>query len=203
LIFGNSDFDFNELPNNLPSSVKKIFAQNVNFDSEKMLPIPIGIENVKLKTNGKPSFFMEKNINTKKSKSILIGPFADTHVERHTLYECVKNSNIPELKVLTKRISPKKYARIAPKYEAVACPRGNGLDTHRFWETLYRNSHPVVRQSVWSSYWKKIGLPLIEIDDWQTSKLDQILKKNYSNFNRENIPALWWPYWEKQIKLYV
>jgi len=38
------------------------------------------------------------------------------------------------------------YVRAICGHEFVVCPPGNGVDTHRFWETLYCGSTPIVKR---------------------------------------------------------
>jgi hypothetical protein len=50
-------------------------------------------------------------------------------------------------------------------YDFVLCPRGNGIDTHRLWETLYMGGIPVVRRS--ESFPAVLtDLPVLVVDDW-------------------------------------
>lgn len=47
----------------------------------------------------------------------------------------------------------------------VLCPRGNGLDTHRLWETLYMGSIPIVKRDI--GYDDFSDLPICFIDHWK------------------------------------
>jgi hypothetical protein len=46
------------------------------------------------------------------------------------------------------------------------CPRGNGIDTHRFWECQYLGVVPVVERSAHTELWEQQGLPMVLLDDW-------------------------------------
>ena len=48
----------------------------------------------------------------------------------------------------------------------VLCPEGNGMDTHRFWETVYMGGTPIVtvNTSMQSFY---DNLPVIQLNSWQ------------------------------------
>lgn len=46
----------------------------------------------------------------------------------------------------------------------VFCPRGNGVDTHRLWETLYMGSIPIVKRHI--ALAEFADLPICWIDDW-------------------------------------
>ena len=58
------------------------------------------------------------------------------------------------------------YVRAICGHEFVVCPPGNGVDTHRFWETLYCGSTPIVKRG-------QIIDPLLKqypvwiVDDWE------------------------------------
>jgi hypothetical protein len=69
----------------------------------------------------------------------------------------------------------------------VACPRGNGLDTHRLWEAIYLGSIPIVFRRHIPVKGIDIKLPMLVIDDWKCiidetflrSSLDRIRSKKY------------------------
>jgi hypothetical protein len=49
----------------------------------------------------------------------------------------------------------------------VACPRGNGMDTHRLWETFYVGSIPIVAEGDYPrALLDGSGLPYLVIEDW-------------------------------------
>lgn len=47
----------------------------------------------------------------------------------------------------------------------VLCPRGNGIDTHRLWETLYMGSIPIVIWDIAHSDWT--DLPILFVSSWE------------------------------------
>ena len=42
----------------------------------------------------------------------------------------------------------KEFLKDIRNHEFVLCPRGNGVDTHRLWETLYMGSIPIVKNDI-------------------------------------------------------
>ena len=50
-------------------------------------------------------------------------------------------------------------------HDFVLCPRGNGTDTHRLWETLYMGGIPIVRRT---DCWLPLlrDLPVVVVDEW-------------------------------------
>jgi len=66
------------------------------------------------------------------------------------------------------------------------CPVGNGLDTHRLWETLYLGGIPIV---IRSQFYESLlrGLPCLFVDNW-----NQILDRDFLEYH----------WWEIQQKSY-
>jgi hypothetical protein len=54
----------------------------------------------------------------------------------------------------------------------VLCPRGNGVDTHRLWETLYMGSIPIVKWDIAHSGWT--DLPILFVSSWEEVTEDRL-----------------------------
>jgi hypothetical protein len=173
-------------------------VQNLNSENSIAKLLPIGVENLRLAQNGFPSYFEYKSHFNEKEQEILAGPFALTHIERSNIQQ--QNYTSEDIRVLKGRISPRDYSRIANNFKFVLCPRGNGLDTHRFWETLYRGSVPIVRVSSWSQQLKAVGIPLIEVESWaQATLLDSISGYRYPYSSPADIEYLWARTWVEEF----
>jgi hypothetical protein len=66
----------------------------------------------------------------------------------------------------------------------ILCPEGNGVDTHRFWETLYMGGTPVVISNPKMQNFYD-NLPVIQICSWREL------------FNISELERLWWQLSEK------
>ena len=199
LICGNSDFDFTQEPKNLPQSIQLCLFQNLDFRHDKYRVLPIGIENLSLAVNGFPSFFSNSGDNIKKIEKLLIGPFSPTHSARNgsmSLHDSLQSSDY-----FQDRLPPKIYQDLISRYRFVLCPRGNGIDTHRFWETLYHGGIPVVMESDWSRNIKDLGIPILEIN--AVASFESQFQKAVTDgihVDPNNIKELWWPYWKEKIQ---
>jgi hypothetical protein len=102
-------------------------------------------------------------------------------------------------------VSPKRYAQAASAFSYIAAPRGNGMDTHRFWESLYRGATPVVLPTQWSSNLKPHNIPFVEVDAWNGEALSKLVGETaiHPRVSAKEIPALWMSYWEKLIGTYI
>ncbi len=87
----------------------------------------------------------------------------------------------------------------------VACPRGNGMDTHRLWETFYVGSIPIVAQGEYPrALLDGSGLPYLVIEDWShlgdvstIEKLELIATHPDKNFERLRLD-----YWIKKLDVF-
>ena len=200
LVLGNSDRDFDAAVA-LPHSVKKVFLQNSHISNDYIETLPIGIENLRWGKNGFKSLFKVKYVQNKKKDAILVGPFSPTHPERSELADW-ESINDASLYICNGYLKPGKLAILTSGYRFIACPRGNGTDTHRFWETLYRGSIPVVKKSRWSNSVKAMGLPVLELDEWNFAEFLQRKKTfAYEDLNPKLIPILWLDYWTDKFRI--
>jgi len=121
--------------------------------------LPLGVEDARWSKNNLPWLFPNR---LRKVPKILVGPFGPTHQSRRELSMLHSINNVV---VLRKRLSPARYSHQSSKYKFVFCPRGNGIDTHRVWETIYRGSIPILMKDEWSEYLAKLGFPFFIIEN--------------------------------------
>lgn len=198
LILGNSDRNFSNFDFHLPDSITQVFIQNLNCSRDGLRILPIGLENRRLGRNGFTSVYKKLIPWEEKSNRLLIGPFSNTHLERGNFqeYELVDGP----WDVQKNFLNFQDFSELASRYRFVACPQGNGLDTHRFWETLYRGSIPFVLKSTWSSKIKEIGVPVVELDSWNALNIEKEIYNNIGfKFDPKKVKALWLDYWKNEF----
>jgi hypothetical protein len=155
------------------------------------------LENLRYGRNGIPSLFKLPQDPIEKREMILVGPFSPTHFERVELNSW-SNIRDSRLHFVLEQIPPKKLALLASTFRFVACPRGNGTDTHRFWETLYRGSIPVVKESAWSKSIADLGIPLVQLQAWDFDEfIDKVGGFRQVKLDPSRLPILWVDHWEK------
>jgi hypothetical protein len=100
------------------------------------------------------------------------------------------------------RWKPKNYAKVARNTLWVAAVRGNGIDTHRLWETLYRGSIPILMEDEWSKSLIYLNLPIAIVRSWEIESVEKIIQEEISHlmFSPKQLEALWMPYWGKRIR---
>lgn len=181
----NSDHDFNDthidfLNNNC---INNIFAQNINTSKmyDKLSLLPLGIANsmwphgnmVKIYNTIKDTYLYKKN------KNIYVNINPATFQYRKILLDNIENNS--NFKI-SKGKTFEEYLKELASHKFCLCIRGNGIDTHRFWESLYLGVIPVIINNKYTKcntfveYLKKQEIPFYEI------KNDEIdFKNKYTN----------------------
>lgn len=175
---GDYPFDKKFLPIVLDPKVEKIYAQNLDLPIEyspKVELLPIGLArdvfpHGNLETLYKTIISTYKN---SKKNSIYININESTHPFRKVVMDTVREANrIREAWPVTTQNCPfDEYLMSLSQSRFSLCLRGNGLDTHRFWESLYLGVIPVVvyHQSMnnFINHLKKQLIPFYLVDSPQ------------------------------------
>jgi hypothetical protein len=201
LICGNDDRDFVDLPPRLPKSLKHLFLQNSFIPNSKFVTsLPIGIENLRWGKNGFPRLMKNEIPWSEKVNKVMVGPYGLTHEARFQVRQSIsQSSNLIEL--FESRLSPDELSAISQRFKFIASVRGNGVDTHRHWETAYRGSVALIQKSSWLSNFENSGLPFIGIDCFEEEEIQLITSQlDFTPSNPQNVPILWWPYWKSKIQ---
>lgn len=88
----------------------------------------------------------------------------------------------------------RKFLEDIRNHTFVLCPRGNGIDTHRLWETLYMGSIPIVKRDIAHAGWT--DLPILFVDDWSEVTQERLLieqkRIESSTWNMEKLRVGYW-----------
>jgi len=203
IVTGNSDHEFHSSLLNVPPSVKAIFLQNSFIsDGVRFFSIPLGIENFRWGVNGNPRFMKDRGSIAVSKPRILFGPLGKTHRIREIVTRDF-DGNSKHWDFFRGRIKPQYFDRLSKEYTHVAAVRGNGVDTHRLWESLYRGVTPIVEKSAWWDSLSEI-FPEVEIvDSWTRENVFEVLARSKPSTSFRRNPALWMPFWENKIKKFL
>ena len=142
----NSDHSLNEtvssfLDENL-THIKKVYSQNPDYNSPKVNLLPIGLANSMWPHGNLLEFYktMKNTYMLKKSKNIYININPGTFSYRKTIIDILQSNNW----TLSASKPYKDYLYELSSHYFCLCVRGNGIDTHRFWESLYLGVIPVI-----------------------------------------------------------
>ena len=227
LIVGNGDLPFtNEIDKKIPNNVIKIFAQNDISSSERVESLPLGIGNSDpCKKSGHGDHWDDV-----KEKVEILNLVKKIEPENFKIYCNFRDYTNPNHRSSIKQICNElDYVKVDENdltynefisniLESTCniCPAGNGVDTHRLWETLYCYRIPVTFRvnNTRSYYWNdngKIGiydnlykkLPIVVLDNENDLKNKNLMVKKIEEANNKwsNLNLLDFNYWENKISL--
>ena len=203
LIQHNGDFMVDEkIASYIDDKIIRFYAQIVIAKKhEKIIPIPIGIENkhhgnevftfflrlAARKTHKKPRIFFHFSVQTNPSERGPALEYFKTHPAMDTI-----NTFVPYLA----------YKKILASYAFTVSPAGGTLGSHRTWEALYLRTIPIVKRTVDAEACVALGLPIWILDDWH--ELDaygeaELQAKYDTMMKTANFEAISMDYWTSRI----
>jgi hypothetical protein len=190
----NGDYSFDEKYIDIVNDpkIKLVYAQNLNLISPKLKVLPIGIARDMFPHGNLEILYeyMTTTYKNKKTKNIYVNINDNTHPIRKEIMKKIKMNNL-NWEISEGGLSYKEYLNELSKHRFCLCIRGNGLDTHRFWESLYLGVIPVVYEceelNNMLNYLKQENIPFIVINEQILYKgsryFDEKLKNNVLNDN--------------------
>ncbi|OIO19913.1 MAG: hypothetical protein COY69_00860 [Candidatus Magasanikbacteria bacterium CG_4_10_14_0_8_um_filter_32_14] len=178
------------------------YGINIDICNDLVTPLPIGIGNKHFFVTGIPLIFKRVILKNyfKKNKIFYLFTVATNRTERENALECLKKNYFAE--TIDKMINFNEYLHLSSKYKFIASPPGSCVEGHRTWEAIYTKSIPIVKRSITTEYFEKIGLPIWVINDW--SEIDQFdetgLAKKYDEImTSSDLTAIYIDYWFDKI----
>jgi len=214
LITGNSDYAIDgNLLKMMPSNIKKWYGQNVLANDPRIVPIPMGIEN-KLESYRKGhgiGYFdrvdeKEKLLNRLNNVTPTKKIYANFNLNTNYQYRSIIKNICVNAEHITweeSNLSLSNFFDRILDYECIVCPIGNGIDTHRLWETLYSKRIPITIKAgdygIYKLYEKFPIIVLNNVNDLMDYELilEKILKIKNTKYD-ENL--LSYDYWLDIIK---
>lgn len=130
----------------LKKFAKQVFCVNLaqQFDNA-ILGIPLGLESQRYRSAGQIRDFSRViDFTPEKRKIGILVAWNDAtnFLVRSRARE--ELGNLPFTTQVTRRITARSIHLMMRRSLFVACPRGNGIDTHRFWESVYLGAIPII-----------------------------------------------------------
>lgn len=118
--------------------------------------------------------------------------YLDPGETRQSITEKIANSNVIDL--MATRLPRRDYWKLQGEYTFSICPPGNGLDTHRTWESLLLGCIVIVKSSPMDRLYE--GLPVVIIQDWS-----EINQENFDKWSDQYGDVLHNPQYRKRLEL--
>lgn len=179
-----------------PKCVSEWYSINAMHKTKDLIPIPIGLSNNHYSKNLTKEHFSKINpleFNNKIEKLYVNFEVNTNFNERYKLIKFFKNK--PWAEIETNKLSLDNYLQNLNKYKYILCPPGNGLDTHRMWETLYAESIPVIKND--RTYGAASNLATFQIDNFYKLSIKNLNDYQYKTMNRDQLSS---DYWFKKIR---
>ena len=192
-VSGHSDYSITkEIFDKYQDNTNRWYTINKEYIHPKLFSIPLGITNdcddssihriygntdIMIEVANSPKIiinlvYMNFNINTYPK-------------ERQYCYNIFYNKSWVTLGNINNTLCGRKFfLEEIHNHKFVLCPRGNGIDTHRLWETLYMDSIPVVKNHISMDEFK--DLPILFINDWE-EVTEKFLEEQYFVINNKKI----------------
>lgn len=169
LVTHNSDYGPDRYQ--APANVSAWFAQNAN--SEKCIPIPIGLERPGIAKSGNIQDFKDIVRHPAQRDNLLYVNFSDgTNPIRPAVKKLLKEYRWAT--VQEARVPFRDFLSEVRSHYFTMSPPGNGSDCHRTWEALYVGSVPLCENNYHNREFAKI-LPILLYDDYKQINLDFLL----------------------------
>ena len=179
----------------LPPNLNYVYVQNLNIDHPKFRVLPLGV----LSKHG------QKLTNvvgeTHRKDKLCYANFAThTYLFRSILTRGYLAQN--EWITYESDLDLTDYYRQLASSEYVLCPRGNGHDSFRVWESLILGAFPVVTRSV---MWTRFSnfLPILVVDHWNevTEELLSEKRESLEQKKAEDWSMMFYqPFWNNHVK---
>jgi hypothetical protein len=186
---------------NIPKNLITWFGQNVCVEHEKIISIPIGLENSEWFAHiNKKEKIKQKHFKPKTYKNLLYvcHNIKTNFGERLEPYEIFKDKKWVTLEHGTNGNNFDEYLDNLHSHKFVLCPEGNGTDTHRTWETLYVGSIPIEKRNNNNRFYD--DLPICFVNEWSEITED-FLNEEYKKIksNEWNLEKLNFTFWKNKI----
>jgi hypothetical protein len=188
LITHNSDYNIEKEDPSIQNilqcgNLELWYAQNVCFYHDKLRFVPIGIANSMWPHGNLSLFHSDEFMNCCKNKNKNVYFNFNIHTNYNKRIQCYDSlkGRIPWLKDL----SPNENLQRLREYKFAICPEGNGVDSHRIWESIYLKVVPIVVDSEFTQTLVKNNIPLVVLNSWDD--FDEALL-DYSIYSFDNLP---------------
>lgn len=141
-----------------PKCVSEWYSPNISYAHPALKVIPLGIANNYSEKNLLVKDLMTVTKKEEKKEKLYLNFVESTNrSKRANIYDYFRAKKW--VVIDDPILSLREYKERLNSHKFILCPPGNGVDTHRIWESLYLGSIPVVEKNTVNQ--KYAGLPII------------------------------------------
>lgn len=201
---GHSDFPVTK---EISERFDLVFCINKSSECDNTFGIPLGITNDcddspihRIYGNLEIMHTIFKEKIQKNNLSYMNFNIGNYKVERGYLNETFKDEEWVKVGEIDNSVLGRsQFLRDIKSSKFVFCPRGNGIDTHRIWETLYMGSFPIVKYEI--AHHLFTDLPILFVKDWKEINKEYLEEKFQEYINKDwNLEKLKFDFWKNFVK---
>ena len=201
IITHDSDYEINGhvFESFYTKNIRNWWGVNVNYSHPNLRSIPLGIGNPYVPETPKEDDWISFE-KYQQDKLLYINHRVETYPdERKYPYDHFSTNDWLTIDVPQEKGNFDLYMKSMSRHKYMLCPRGNGIDTYRFWECLYMDVIPIVKRCINIEFY--LDLPILVIDDYDQLTRD-FLEENYTNIMNKkwDIRKMTCDYWIDLIK---
>jgi hypothetical protein len=186
----------------MPCNLIRWYGQNVSVINDRIESIPIGLENSHwfkrerkinkmidiVKTNRRIENLVYLNLNIKTNPAV-----------RQPIYDILNDRPYVTIEHGKNGKGYDNYLKNMYSHGFMVCPEGNGIDTHRTWESLYVGTIPICKKNINNKNWRE--LPVCWVDDWLELRSEDFLFNELVRLRRgkRDLSKLTFSYWKNKI----
>jgi hypothetical protein len=195
----------------------KWYGVNMVAKSDRCIALPLGITSYDTKQTGRFIGFSNDITDShkiladcksildiraikKKNQNLVYMNFDEsTNNERQNIKSMFATQSWVTVGKLDKsHVGRLKFLEEVHHHSYVLCPRGNGIDTHRIWESLYLGTVPIVKME--KGLESFVDLPILFVDNWEQVTMEYLLEKEKFFYESVwNLEKLFFNYWKLRI----
>ena len=189
----------------------KIYGSNVYPVKNLSEPIPIGLTN-DCDDSKLHRLFGDLNLLARAESTEFINNFnfsiycnfTVTNNKKERLSILKNLSSLSSFKYSTPEFTPNarlKFLENLRLNNFVVCPSGNGIDTHRIWETLYMGGIPIIRSNKVLNF-LVADLPVLIVKNWSELKNEKLMEEKWHQIvmdSTHNFEKLKLSHWTNKI----
>lgn len=171
----------------IPDNVLRICAANSMVWGDKVIPAPYGVQRLMSYNDDRIQVlqsYMSKEKMPTAFRLLYVGINESSHEERNGLTKNYLDN--PWATVETERVNFETYLDRMWRCKFVLCPRGNAIDCHRNWETVYMGRVPVMKRN---PYLEELyaPYPVLWVDDYSEVTEQLLLDNNQLFIDAQNV----------------
>ena len=178
-----------------PDCVSEWYSINIAYANKDLISIPIGLSNEYSPKNLFQNNY--KNFNFISLEEKKIKGYANFRINTNNkVRESVQKKliNFDWVEFDEPNLKMDEYLNQLIEHKYILAPFGNGIDTHRIWESLYAGSIPVVQEHVNFSAYRDLPKVVVKnFNDLNITFLENYTKSiDQNSFNSEKLRISYW-----------